>query len=157
MELRSPVFGAGEKFPRRYSADGERMSPPLEWSDVPPGTRELAVKLEDVDAREPRPFILWLLYKIPGDQRGLPEGIKHRSTLEEPVHAVQGQNSLEGVGYQPPGAPFGRRHRLYFHLYALDAPLPDRVGLTEAEFRQATDGHVLAEATLPTFYVREER
>lgn len=94
MELRSPAFASGEKIPTRFSADGERISPPLAWSDVPGNTVELALLLEDVNAREPRPFVHWIVYKIPPDQHALPEGIKHKAELELPARVVQGMNSM---------------------------------------------------------------
>lgn len=156
MELRSPAFGPNEELPKRYTLDGERISPPLEWSEVPETAKELVLKLEDLDAREPRPFILWIAYKIPA-RRGLPEGIKHQSVVELEERIMQAMNSMEGTGYQPPAAPYGRRHRLMFHLYAVDKALPDRPGLHWSTIQKELQGHVLAEATLSTFYVREER
>ena len=157
MELRSPAFGANEKLPTRYGFDGERISPPLEWADVPEGTRELALVLEDLTAHHPQPFVYWVAYRIPPEPGGLPEGFRHRATPKEPARIQQGMNSLEGHGYQPPTSAYGRRHKLMFHLYALDQPLPDRPGLHAWELMDEVEGHVLSEATLPAVYVREQR
>ncbi len=154
MELTSPAFEPGEQVPVRYTADGDRLSPPLSWSGVPASTRELALTLEDIDAREPRPFVHWIVYKIPPWLRALPEGVRNERMPEVPERVVQGTNSLGNIGYYGPAATVGRRHRLFFRLYALDAPLPHEPGMDPAAFAKAIEGHVIAEAELPATYVR---
>lgn len=157
MELTSRAFEPGGKLPKRYGFDGERISPPLAWADVPERTRELALLLEDLDAREPRPYVLWIAYKIGPHEGGLPEGIKYRIEPEVAGGIVHGTNSLGGTGYQAPGSPFGRRHRLLFHLYALESPMPNQPGLAAGAFHEAVERRKIDEATLAAFYVREER
>src|SRR5205807_814781 len=49
----SPTLKAGETMPRDYTPDGRNVSPPLTWTDVPPGTKEIAVVCEDPDAGNP--------------------------------------------------------------------------------------------------------
>ncbi len=39
IELASPAFENGQPIPKKYTADGEDVSPALEWSNVPEGTR----------------------------------------------------------------------------------------------------------------------
>src|SRR5437879_5953633 len=53
MTIRSGAFAEGRAIPRRDGEDGEDLSPPLTWSGLPEGTRELALIVEDPDA--PRP------------------------------------------------------------------------------------------------------
>ena len=36
--LTSTAFAEGEPIPRKYTCDGEDISPPLQWRDVPEGT-----------------------------------------------------------------------------------------------------------------------
>src|SRR5229473_4987388 len=50
FQLKSPAFGNAEPIPRKYTADGENLSPPLEWFDPPPGTKSFALIVEDPDA-----------------------------------------------------------------------------------------------------------
>lgn len=50
FSLTSPAFRDGERIPARYTADGENFSPPLQWSDPPPGTKSFAIVVEDPDA-----------------------------------------------------------------------------------------------------------
>ena len=39
LTLTSPAFHAGAVLPQRFSCDGAGVSPPLDWSGVPAGTR----------------------------------------------------------------------------------------------------------------------
>jgi hypothetical protein len=43
FSLRSSAFSKGEPIPAKYTADGENLSPPLEWSDPPAGTKSFAL------------------------------------------------------------------------------------------------------------------
>ena len=67
--LTSPAFGHGEPIPRRYTCDGDDISPPLKWSGVPTGTTSLALIAEDPDAPDPaaprRIWVHWMLYNLP--------------------------------------------------------------------------------------------
>jgi hypothetical protein len=47
MRLRSEALQDGQ-IPMRYSKDGENVSSPLAWSDLPPGTKELALLFENI-------------------------------------------------------------------------------------------------------------
>src|SRR6202008_4216046 len=61
----SPAMKAGQMMARDYTPDGQNVSPPLTWTNVPSGTRELAVVCEDFDAGNPPPWVHWVIYKIP--------------------------------------------------------------------------------------------
>ena len=54
IELESPMFGNGELIPRRFTADGQGLSPPLQWSSVPYGAAALVILVEDADAHRPQ-------------------------------------------------------------------------------------------------------
>lgn len=41
MQLTSSAFRAGGAIPARHTGEGEDVSPPLAWSDVPAGTQSL--------------------------------------------------------------------------------------------------------------------
>ena len=77
-------------------------SPPLAWSDLPAGTIELALLFENITPQTKEPFVQWLVYKIPPDRGGLPEGYKHKADPKEPVGVLHGRNSLGNVGYDGP-------------------------------------------------------
>src|SRR3954454_24768503 len=71
----SPTLKADETMPRDYTPDGRNLSPPLTWSNLPGATKEIAVICEDPDAGNPPPFVHWVIYNIPADAKGLPEGM----------------------------------------------------------------------------------
>ena len=106
----------------RYK-DGENVSSPLAWSDLPPGTKELALLFENITPQTKEPFVQWLVYRISPDQRGLPEGYKHKADPKEPVDVLHGRNSLGNVGYDGPLGTLHRPIRYRFRLFALDQPL----------------------------------
>jgi Raf kinase inhibitor-like YbhB/YbcL family protein len=155
MALRSDAFADGQVIPRRYTADGEDLSPPLNWTGVPQGTQELALIVDDPDAPRAEPWVHWVLYKIPADVQALPEGLPPTPTLDFPPGARQGKNSWGTYGYRGPAPPRGHgTHHYHFRLYALDAPLATAQGLDKQGLLKAMKGHVLAEAELVGTYER---
>ncbi|MHC4236074.1 MAG: YbhB/YbcL family Raf kinase inhibitor-like protein, partial [Planctomycetota bacterium] len=73
LVIQSPAFGHNEAMPQRFTGDGADMSPALTWSDLPAGTRELALICDDPDAPRPEPWVHWVIYKVPASATGLPE------------------------------------------------------------------------------------
>jgi Raf kinase inhibitor-like YbhB/YbcL family protein len=140
--LRSPAFEHGHAVPRRFTCDGDDLSPALEWSGTPAGTEALALMLDDPDAPSGR-FTHWLVADLPAGQTGLDEDEVPNGT------AVEGTNDFGRVGYGGPCPPRGRgAHRYEFHLYALAQPLKLERGFTRRDFEKALRGHVLATAVL---------
>lgn len=123
--LRSPAFEHEGEIPRKYTCEGEDVSPPLEWAGVPEGTRSLVLIMEDPDAPDPAApqtiWVHWILYNLPPDSRGLPEAVP---AARLPAGTREGLNSWERPGYGGPCPPIGR-HRYFFRLFALDTELPD--------------------------------
>lgn len=155
MILKSSAFAPNEAIPRKYTGDGEDKSPPLSWSGAPDGTKELALIVDDPDAPTPTPWVHWVLYAIPPDTTGLPEGIAPSQRVSEPPGLMQGKNSWGKVGYGGPAPPRGHgRHRYFFKLYALNAPLGVEPGLSKEALLKAMSGHVLAEGELVGTYQR---
>jgi Raf kinase inhibitor-like YbhB/YbcL family protein len=99
-----------------------------------------------------------VIYKIPADAKGLPEGVPRKSRLKEPAGAVQGKSSFtdgETIGYRGPKPPVGHGvHHYHFKLYALDAPLSAEPGLEKKALLEKMEGHVLAEGELMGTYER---
>ena len=148
LRIASPAFAHGESIPRRYTCDGDDISPALEWSGIPDDTRSLALIVDDPDAPDPaapkRVWVHWVLYDIPPDIAGLREGI---GGADLPPGTLEGLNDWKKVGYGGPCPPIGR-HRYFFKLYALDCMLRDLEHPTKAKLERAIDGHVLARAEL---------
>jgi len=157
MKIESNAFSHGQKIPRRYSGDGEDISPALSWSGLPEGTKELAIICDDPDAPRPEPWVHWVIYKIASDVSGLAEAVPRQSKLSEPVGAVQGENSWPSgnIGYRGPLPPAGHGvHHYHFKLYALDSELAVEAGLDKGALLGAMKGHVLAETELVGTYQR---
>ncbi|MDP9002070.1 MAG: YbhB/YbcL family Raf kinase inhibitor-like protein [Myxococcota bacterium] len=154
LQLWSEAFDANGAIPARFTADGDNVSPPLRWSNVPTKARELALVLEDLDAGEPRPLVHWIVWRIPPRLDGLPEAMgapQAASTLGEPL---EGTNSLDHAGYDGPEPPDQREHRYRFRLLALDTPLSPRGAADCEALERAMNGHVVEEAQLVAVYGR---
>lgn len=158
IELTSSAFKAGAAIPAKFTEDGSDVSPPLAWSNVPPGTRAFALVMDDPDAPRAEPWVHWLIYPIPGSATELAEGIPAEPRLDDPAGALQGRNSWSSgqtIGYRGPAPPPGSgTHRYHFRLYALDAPLELEPELDKAALLKAIAGHVLGQGELIGTYGR---
>jgi Raf kinase inhibitor-like YbhB/YbcL family protein len=154
----SPTLKAGAMMARDYTPDGRNISPPLTWTNVPAGTREFAVVCEDFDAGNPPPFVHWVIYKIPGTAKGLPENVPIDPSIPMPAGiagAVQGLNGFKRAMYRGPAPPSGKPHGYHFVVYALDTSLDLRPNLTRSELLEAIKGHILAQGELVPVYERK--
>jgi Raf kinase inhibitor-like YbhB/YbcL family protein len=154
IELTSSAFSQGQPIPKKYTGEGADVSPPLSWSNLPVGAKELALICDDPDAPRAEPWVHWVIYKIPASVKGLPEGVPHAAKLKEPAGALQGENSFPSTGYGGPMPPPGKPHRYYFKLYALDAPLQAEPGLEKDALLDKMKGHILAQGELMGTYKR---
>lgn len=143
LVLTSPAFTHNGPLPRRYTCDGEDISPPLAWSGVSPQARSLVLIVDDPDAPDPAApkmtWVHWLLYNLPPDSDGLPQAVAPSAL---PAGTRQGINDWKRTGYGGPCPPIGR-HRYFFKLYALDTVLPDLGKVDKTALLQAMQGHVL--------------
>ena len=156
LHLTCPSFTEGFPIPKDYTADGQNASPPLAWTDPPEGTRSFALICDDPDAPSSKPWVHWVLFKLPGTATALPEGIPAETReVKNPAGALQGLNSWAKLGWGGPLPPVGHgTHHYHFKLYALDAAvsLPPSAG--KEELLRAMTGHVLAEGELIGTYRR---
>ena len=151
MKLSSPAFVDGGFIPEKHTCEGEDLSPPLSWSDLPEGTKSLTLICEDPDAPMGT-WVHWVIFNIPPDSDGLPEGVPQDGEL--PDGTRQGINDFGRIGYNGPCPPPGKAHRYYFKLYALDAKLELNPGVTEDQVLRKIEGHILAQAQLMGRYQR---
>ena len=147
MALTSGAFQEGALIPRRYTCDGENISPPLRWTGVPQGAAELAIVVEDPDAPG-ETFVHWVVYGIPAGAAAVAEG-------EIPAGAAEGTNGFGRTGWGGPCPPKGdRAHRYVFRLDALSKPLGLSRGATVSQLRSAMSNLVAGEAILTGRYGR---
>ncbi len=160
LQLTSPAFEAGEMMPKKYSRRGDDISPPLEWSDPPEGTRSFALMV----ISDPMPdgggnWVQWILYNIPSATRALAEGLTPDADGKLPDGSLHHPNSWGEWKYGGPNPPHASTYNYYFTLYALDAKLDLQaveaaareegtlpwIGATKEVFMRAVDGHILAQ------------
>jgi Raf kinase inhibitor-like YbhB/YbcL family protein len=156
LAIRSPAFPDQGEIPRIHTCQGQDLSPPLEFSGVPATARSLALVVDDPDAPDPaaprRTYVHWVLHDLPADTSGLPAGV---SVAHLPPGTRQGLNDWKRTGYGGPCPPIGR-HRYFFKLYALDAPLGDLGAVDKAGLLAAMEGHVVARAELVGTYQKHD-
>lgn len=146
LTLSSPAFHHGARLPRRFTAEGENVSPPLVWAGVPAGTKEFVLICEDPDAPA-KPWVHWLVYNISPLTRSFPEG-------RAPA-AHQGRTNLDGSGYHGPLPPAGDGpHHYHFRIYALDTHLDVSPDADRDEVLAAMEGHILEDGELVGTYER---
>lgn len=152
--LESPAFEDGGRIPRRYTADGEKLSPPLRWIAPIKGAESHVLIVEDPDAPTLEPLVHLLAWDLaPGDGE-LPEG-RFRSPHHEGFNETLGRNSFLQPAYLPPDPPRGHGpHDYVFQIFALDR----RLGFTRTPSLKAViaamQGHVLAKGVLSGSYER---
>jgi Raf kinase inhibitor-like YbhB/YbcL family protein len=118
MTVSSEAFIQG-MMSSRYTCHGNKINPPLNWSGAPPGTKSLALVVDDSSAPI-TPFIYWLVFDIGPGTTDIQEG-------SLPPGARQAQNSKGTAGYDAP-CPNGHSHAYRFTVYALNTVLKQANG-----------------------------
>lgn len=152
IQITSPAFADGQPIPAKYTADAIDVSPPLAWTNVPAGTKSLALIAEDPDASSGT-WVHWVIYDLPPATISLAEDVLNVPQFKN--GAKQGLNDFKKTGYNGPAPPPGKAHRYYFKLYALNAMTGLAPNVTKAELLKAMDGHVLGEGQLMGTYQRQ--
>ena len=156
LTITSPVFANNGAIPREYTCDDADVAPALVWNGAPQGTKSFALIVDDPDAPDPaapqRTYVHWVLYNLPPETAGLPEGM---GSNDLPHGAREGRNDWGKPGYGGPCPPIGR-HRYFHKLYALDVVLPDLGQPDKAELMAAMEGHVVDEAQLMGTYQKRQ-
>ncbi len=146
VTLRSQSFSDGTVLASRYARDGENVSPALEWSDLPPGTVELALVVEDRDAGSP-PVVHWAVTGIDPESGGFGEG-------QQPAGTVWPNYEGERA-YAGPRPPVGDEpHRYVFRLYALTAPVSVSPDADVEKLRDALESTAAATGTITARFGR---
>ena len=152
LQIHSPAFADGGEIPTKYTCEGDNVAPPLEWEGVPGNARSLVLIVEDPDAPDPAAprmtWVHWLLYNLPADISGLPEGA---TAADLPAGVQEGLNDWKRAGYGGACPPIGR-HRYFHKLYALDTVLEGLNKPTRAQLESAMKGHVLTQGQLVGTY-----
>ena len=153
LSVTSDAFPDGGVIPMHNAGVGDNKSPAFEfhWNMGPnPGTapdtlKSYVVILHDIEnagrGKTTEDTLHWSAFNIPGDAKGLPEGML-------PTGAVNGPGIRGGPqgAYFGPGAGPGPFHHYVFEFYALDTTLDIGAMPTRADLMKAMDGHVIGKA-----------
>lgn len=126
FQLVSPDFGQPPTMQpsfvfNGFGCEGDNLSPALEWSAPPTGTRSFAITVYDPDAPTGSGWWHWLAYNLPANTRSLPTGASDGSGM--PEGSVQGRSDYGSMSYGGPCPPVGHGdHRYQFRVFALDVP-----------------------------------
>ncbi len=152
MSVTSPDF-VGNEVPAQFTCHGAGESPPIFWSGAPPGTKSLALVIDD-SAAPISPKVYWIVFDIGSDTTDLQAdaagGTGPRAARTQlPPHARTAYNSAGTATYDPP-CPQGSSHNYRFTIYALNtffgSRLPTHPQLLQAWTTIAQ--HVIARGTL---------
>lgn len=156
MSISSPAFPDGGIIPVKFSqaapgaAPGEGTSPILNWTDAPAGTQSFVLHMHDLDFVRNKTTddqVHWLVWNIPGNSKGFPEGLPRGATLPDGSFQI----SVTGLVYRGPGAAAaGPLHHYVFELFALDSKIDVKPAADAFESRKlvmkAMEGHILGRA-----------
>ena len=148
MQLKSSAFQDGERVPSKYTCEGPNISPSFEFVDVPENAKSLVLMVEDPDA-DAKPWVHWLVFNIPPDASGFPEGGVAPGSTE-------GLCNGNTFGYEGPCPPV-KEHVYLFRLYALDIRLDIPAESNRKVVLKEMEGHVIEEAILHGKYKKEQK
>jgi Raf kinase inhibitor-like YbhB/YbcL family protein len=154
LTLTSGAWEDGGVIPDRY-AGAEAVSPALSWTNVPEGTAEFVLIMNDPEPVRPQlsatgDILHWLIVGIPASVTSLPEGAGNADSSSLPAGARPIQP------YRGPGAPVVPMHHYTLTLYALNAPLDLPEDADRAAVMAAMDGKVLARGIFMGRFVRTQ-
>lgn len=154
LALGSLSFGHGEHIPLAFAGKGvgDNRSPALFWENLPEGTRELLLIVEDAGAPLPKPFVHLIAYAIDPELTGIPEA---GLVDQDNPYAEVGRNTFGSKGYVGPRAlPGHGPHRYSFQLLALNRTLRFDGRPSREDLIAQLDGAVLARGRLDGFFER---
>ncbi len=148
LSLSSSVIENNAPVPKKYTGDGDDVSPPLAISKLPDETQSIVIIMDDPDAPDGT-FAHWLVWDLPPEVREIPEGADITA-----LGGFEGTNDFNRTGYGGPAPPPGNAHRYYFRVYALRDPVELPTGTGRGELEDAIRGKTIASGELMGTYQR---
>ena len=142
MILTSSAFENGGTIPQKYGYKNKNLSTPLQISEIPEGTKSLALIMDDPDAMGAvgKVWVHWVLWNISPNTKEITEN-------SIPENSIEGKTDFDEIGYGGP-APPDKEHTYIFKLYALDIFLDLKQGSTKVEVEESMTEHIIAEEKL---------
>jgi Raf kinase inhibitor-like YbhB/YbcL family protein len=138
MTISSIAFENQKNIPVQYTCVGRGVNPPLQFSDIPQGTKTLALLVDDPDAPGGT-WVHWVVFNIDPKVSNLAENSKPAGT--------EGTTSFGNTGYGGP-CPTSGTHRYFFKLYALDTRLNLSATTNKKAVENAMQGHIIEQSEL---------
>ena len=151
IKLTSKAFEDGQMIPAKYTCDGDDISPPLVWDNIPGGTKSIALICDDPDAPMGT-WVHWVVYNLSADAKEMQENFPDDETLVDGTR--QGITSFGKTGYGGPCPPSGT-HRYFFKIYALDCLIDTVTILDKDGLLKEMEGHLLGQGELMGTYKRQ--
>jgi hypothetical protein len=149
--LSSTVLTEGQPIDKKYTCDGNNISPPLSWTAPPANAASLALIVDDPDAPSGT-FTHWLLYAVLPSRTSLAEGIEKVAAVKDVGR--QGKSDFGKVGYGGPCPPAGKPHHYRFKLLALSADPGIAAEADRAAVDKAIAGRIIGQAMVTVLYTR---
>lgn len=104
-----------------FGCTGTNVSPALNWTNAPAGTKSFVLTVLDPDAPNGSGFWHWMVVDIPPTVTSLPASAGTAGSGLLPAGAIQGYNDYGISSYGGPCPPPGDEpHRYLFNLYAMN-------------------------------------
>ena len=144
LNVTSSAFAENGMIPKKYTCDGEEVSPPLTIHNVPAAAKSVALIVHDPDAPHPGGMVHWVAWNLPlGGE--IPEGYKG---------GKQGQNGKDKKGYMGMCPPEGS-HQYHFYAYALDIKLELEASTDKIKLEKAMEEHIIAKGEMTGLYSKK--
>ncbi len=156
LDVRSVAFAFNAELPARFTADGAGVSPPLAWSELPPGTSAVALIVEDADAPTPQPLVHAIVVGLDGTDGSLAEGALNNP--DQGAGFETGRNSFLRQAWLPPDPPPGHgMHRYVFQVFALGGATSFSAVPGRGEFVEQMLARAIGSGCLIGTYEREPK
>ncbi len=141
MKITSPEFKHNEYIPKKFTCEGQDISPTIVIEGVPATAKSLALVVDDPDAPIGM-WVHWVVFDIP---------VTSTTIKEDTIPGKQGINDFRRNDYGGPCPPSGT-HRYFFKIYALDTMLNLKEDIKKKDLEKAMDGHIIDKAELIGLY-----
>jgi len=133
---------------------GQNISPALQWTNPPAGTKSFAVTMYDPDAPTGSGWWHWVMYNIPASTTSLADSAGNGRNA--PSGSAEGMTDFGTKGYGGPCPPVGNKpHHYHITVFALKVDKLDVPGnATSAYIGFNLNANKLATARVTGLYAR---
>ena len=145
----SSGVGANGLLDAKFTCDGESFSPPFQWSDLPAGTKSLALTMHHIPRPGAEEHVYIVTWNIPATTKSLDAGQKNVG--------VWGVNTVNGRAQYAPPCSKGPGEKIYVvTLYALsgEPKLPGTGKVTRSDLLTSIKDITLGSSAIDLRYAR---